>query len=307
MSNNSSSTSSGQLQGRVIARYGAELLVEIPPHTRVRCTAKRKFDQVACGDNVTIALAEHGNARLMDIAPRKNALTRPDHRHRLKTIAANIDQLVVVVSWRPAPFWELLDRYLVTAHQLDASAVVVMNKEDLAGQYASAEALEALKEYACIGYPVIRTVAMTDAVMQEGGLSDLQKILNGKTNILVGQSGVGKSSLANALLPDKEIMVGEISQFGEGRHTTTTTTLYALPGGGELVDSPGVRDFVLPDITKSQLREGFREYAAYSSGCKFNNCTHAHEPGCRVREAVEMGELAGRRYQRYLKLLADIH
>jgi len=298
-------SSSKQRQGRVITRFGAELLVEISPEERLRCTARRKFDQVACGDYVTIELAEHGNARLIEIAPRKNALTRPDYSHRLKTIAANIDQLLIMVSWRPEPFWELLDRYLVTAWLLDTSAVIIMNKDDLASQYASEEAVQTLQEYTQINYPVIKTIASNTAD-DAPGLTHLQQLIDGKTNVLVGQSGVGKSSLANLLLPDKDILVGEVSQSGEGRHTTTTTTLYSLPTGGSLIDSPGVRDFVLPDVSAQQLREGYQEFAKFGSYCKFNNCTHAHEPGCKVRMAVEAGELPARRYQRYLKLLSDI-
>ncbi len=311
--------SSEQLRaGRVITRYGAELLVEITEHNHkqetIRCTAKRKFDHVACGDNVTIELADHGNARLIDIGPRKNALTRPDYSHKLKTIAANIDQLVIIMSWRPDPFWELLDRYLVTAYLLDASAVIVMNKDDLAGQYATEKAIQSLAEYQQIGYTVIKTVADGDEVEntaeENSGLSDglqtLRKSLDDKTNVLVGQSGVGKSSLATLLLPDVDIVVGEVSTSGEGRHTTTTTTLYELPSGGSLIDSPGVRDFVLPEMDELKLREGYREFAAYSPYCKFNNCSHAHEPSCKVREAIDKGELAVSRYKRYLKLLSDI-
>ena len=279
----------------------------------IRCTAKRKFDHVACGDNVTVELADHGNARLMDVAPRKNALTRPDYSHKLKTIAANIDQLVIIMSWRPDPFWELLDRYLVTAHLLDTSAVIVMNKDDLADQYATEKAIQSLAEYQQIGYTVIKTIADSDSADnkdnradESSGLQLLRKSLDDKINVLVGQSGVGKSSLAILLLPDIDILVGEVSDSGEGRHTTTTTTLYDLPSGGSLIDSPGVRDFVLPEMDEVQLRDGYREFAAYSPYCKFNNCSHAHEPACKVREAVDKGELASNRYKRYLKLLSEI-
>lgn len=295
-----------QRNGRVITRYGAELLVEVESQDVIRCTAKRKFDHVACGDYVTIELAKQGNARLIDIAPRKNALTRPDYSHKLKTIAANIDQLVIIMSWRPEPFWDLLDRYLVTAYLLDASAVIVMNKDDLANEYASKKDLVNISEYQQIGYPIINTVADADHQNESKGITDLQTHLDHKVNVLVGQSGVGKSSLATLLLPDKEIMVGRISNSGEGRHTTTTTTLYELPLGGSLIDSPGVRDFTLPEMTEQQLREGYNEFSAYSSYCKFNNCSHDHEPGCKVREAVEMTELPVHRYQRYLRLLKDV-
>ena len=292
--------------GRVITRYGAELLVKDENAEMIRCTAKRKFDQVACGDYVTIELAKQGNARLVDISPRKNALTRPDYSHKLKAIAANIDQLIIVMSWRPEPFWELLDRYLVTAYLLDADALIVMNKNDLAERYASDNAINNLREYEQIGYTVIKATAEGEAQGQKPVLDDLKRHLAHKTNVLVGQSGVGKSSLARLLLPETEITVGRVSDSGEGRHTTTTTSLYELPEGGSLIDSPGVRDFVLPDINERQLREGYREFAAYSPLCKFNNCSHAHEPGCKVREALEKGDIPANRYKRYLKLLSDI-
>ncbi len=306
-------------EGKVITRYGAELLVEINSQKVIRCTAKRKFDHVACGDNVTIELAQHGNARLVAIATRKNALTRPDYSHKLKTIAANIDQIVIIMSWRPEPFWELLDRYLVTAHLLKTSALVVMNKHDLVDQYASDKNLKALSEYTQAGYSVINTSAEANSTVgsiggdssdgvraNKGELVDLKRCLDGNVNVLVGQSGVGKSSLAALLLPEKDIVVGDISHSGEGKHTTTTTTLYQLPSGGSLIDSPGVRDFTLPDMTAPQLREGYKEFTAYSSFCKFNNCSHDHEPGCKVREAVDNGELPISRYHRYLKLSTTI-
>lgn len=315
-----------QREGKVITRYGAEFLVEINTNNEkeiIRCTAKRKFDHVACGDNVTIELAQHGNARLIAIATRKNALTRPDYSHKLKTIAANIDQIVIIMSWRPEPFWELLDRYLVTANLLNAKALIVMNKNDLADQYASDEKLTKLNEYPQAGYSVINTTAEDSSASKKKDsdnnsdnnekaqknkreLTDLKRCLDENVNVLVGQSGVGKSSLAALLLPETDIVVGDISHSGEGKHTTTTTTLYRLPSGGSLIDSPGVRDFTLPEMTAQQLREGYQEFSAYSPLCKFNNCSHDHEPNCKVREAVENGELPKNRYHRYLKLSTSI-
>ena len=292
--------------GRVITRFGAELIAQTDEGETLRCTAKRKFEQIACGDYVTIEIAEHGISRVVAIAPRHNALTRPDFRGKIRTIAANIDQVIIILSWLPEPFWGLVDRYLIAASLLNTEAILVINKSDLASQYATNKSLEALQEYQKIGYTLIET----EAVDQEHnrGISNLQQALNNNTNILVGQSGVGKSSLAQLLLTDVDIRVGDISNSGEGQHTTTTTTLYTLPSGGFLIDSPGVRDYTLPpDISAQDLKSGYREFADYSQHCKFNNCTHNHEPQCKVRDAYEAGDIPPKRYKRYIYLLSELN
>ena len=286
-------------KGQVITRFGAELIIESDNHEMVRCTAKRKFDQIACGDFVHWKPAKHGNATIVKLLPRKNALTRPNYQGHLRTIAANIDQVIVVAAWLPEPFWPLIDRYLIATQQLNADAILVINKQDLAEENASPEDLLALKEYSAIGYEVLKTTTVDEV----RGINALKEKLSDKTNIFVGQSGVGKSSLANLILPDADIRVGEISLAGEGKHTTTTTTLYHLEKGGSLIDSPGVRDFVLPNITEEQLRDGYQEFMEFAPYCRFNNCTHHHEPHCEVRKRVDSGELPPLRYQRYIKQL----
>jgi len=300
-----SSLSSNQtvVAGQVITRYGAEILVETEQDGIIRCTAKRKLDHVACGDFVTIKLSQQGNAQLISIAPRHNALTRPDYSHRIKTIAANIDQLIVVVAWQPKPSWLLVDRYLIASQRLNCDTLIVINKADLLGQHASDKDQQYLNEFKKIGYPVVSTTA-GDADIT--GITELQQHLHNKTSTLVGQSGVGKSSLANELLKNAHIQVGRISNNGEGRHTTTSTTLYSLKQGGKLIDSPGVRDFILPELTRSQLRAGYVEFNEASELCKFNNCSHQHEPKCAVRQQVSNNELPSARYQRYLKLLDSL-
>ncbi|MCK5725473.1 MAG: ribosome small subunit-dependent GTPase A [Thiotrichaceae bacterium] len=292
-------------KGQVITRYGAEILVEIEDNQQVvRCTAKRKLDHVACGDFVTISLAEHGNAQLQSIEPRHNALMRPDYSHKLKTIAANIDQLIIVIAWRPKPSWSLIDRYLIASQRLNCDALIIINKADLYEQYASAEARLRLDEFKQIGYPIIS--ASAGDADEVTGITELQKYLHNKTSTLVGQSGVGKSSLANEILKDANIQVGAISDNGEGRHTTTSTRLYKLNAGGKLIDSPGVRDFALPELTAQQLRAGYIEFNDASLSCKFNNCSHQHEPKCAVRQQLADNKIPSERYQRYLKLLATL-
>jgi ribosome biogenesis GTPase len=291
--------------GRVIIRFGAELLVENtsenPSDPPVRCTAKRKFDTIVCGDTITWHHNEHGNASVVDLLPRSNALTRPGYRGKPRTIAANIDQLVIVNSWLPETSWDLVDRYLIAAHQLNAEAIIVMNKSDLAEEHATEEDWQAMKTYQDIGYNVLQMNAISGE-----GVQDLQDLMSKKTCIFSGRSGVGKSSIANIILPELDITVGIISDSGEGKHTTTTATLYKLPNQGYLIDSPGVRDYALGNLDVHQLSDGYIEFKEHTASCRFNNCSHDHEPGCAVRTSVESGEISKERYQRYIQALHSL-
>ena len=284
--------------GRVITRYGAELILETASGGHLRCTTRRKLENVACGDYVRWQTEQQGNASVLAILPRQNVLERPDFRGKLRAVAANIDILLVVSSWRPEPNWEMLDRYLVSAHLLPAEILIVFNKADLRDTYHNSEHEICLKEYLEIGYQVVHTQAN-----QAQGLAEIETAIQGKTAIFAGQSGVGKSSLISQLVPEEEIRVGEIGDTGEGRHTTTVSRLYHLPGQASLIDSPGVRDFPLPKLTVTQLQTGYPEFTRFAGECSFNNCTHQHEPGCVIKAALAAGELPPRRYQRYLTLL----
>ena len=290
-----------QYTGRVITRFGAELLVTNGDQRPLRCTTKRKLDHAACGDEVVWQENEHGNAFVTKILPRKNALTRRTYRGRPKTIAANIDQLIVTSSWLPRPIWDLVDRYLMAAVQLETDAIIIINKSDLELKQATKEDKKALQDYRDIGYTVISINAING-----DGIDELRELMKNKINIFVGRSGVGKSSIAQHFLPDTEILVKEISQSGEGQHTTTTATLYDLGNEAYLIDSPGVRDYALDELTQRKLSDGYREFASYVQNCRFNNCTHNHEPQCRVRTAVEQGEISPQRYQRYLNALKNM-
>nr|CAA6830656.1 MAG: Ribosome small subunit-stimulated GTPase EngC [uncultured Thiotrichaceae bacterium] len=283
--------------GQVISRFGAELILATSDGEHIRCTTRRKLDNVACGDFVRWQEEAQGNASVTAIESRKNVLSRPDFRGKIRAIAANIDVLIVVSSWRPAPSWEMLDRYLVAAEQLPAEVIIVMNKADLRDEFSSKNDSVILEEYSRIGYQVIHTDAKTGR-----GIAQIGAALGDKTAIFAGQSGVGKSSLVACLLPEQSIRVGSIGETGEGRHTTTVATLYRL-AGGSLIDSPGVRDFALPPLNPSELQSGYPEFAELGETCKFNNCTHQHEPGCAIKAAVNSNELPPHRYQRYLNLL----
>ncbi|MCL4112759.1 UNVERIFIED_CONTAM: hypothetical protein GTU68_021777, partial [Idotea baltica] len=265
-----------------------------------RCTAKRKFDSIVCGDFITWHHNLHGNASIDDLLPRTNALTRPGYRGRPRTIAANIDLLVVVNSWLPETSWNLVDRYLIAAEQLNAEAIVVMNKSDLAKSQATDEDWEAMKAYQEIGYPVLEMNAVTGE-----GIDELSKLMQNKTSIFSGRSGVGKSSIANKILPESDILTGLISDSGEGKHTTTTATLYGLENDGYLIDSPGVRDYALGDISETDLAEGYIEFIEYQDACRFHNCTHDHEPKCAIRNAVNENKINKNRYLRYIDALRN--
>lgn len=286
--------------GRVITRFGAELVIEDQDGVLHRCTSRRKLQDAVCGDRVKWEPTDTGNDVVVAIEPRHNLLTRPDLRGRPKPIAANIDQLVVVSAHLPAPNWEMVDRYLVAARLLPAEALLVLNKCDLANAHPVDEAT--LEEYRALGYTVLHVSSKED-----DGLAELVERLKGKTSILVGLSGVGKSSLIQALLPDEELRIGDISDAsGKGKHTTTNATLYHLPGGGELIDSPGVRDFDLGKVGKDELAAGFVEFAEPAGQCRFHNCTHTVEPGCAVKAAVERGAISARRYQNYRLILENL-
>ena len=287
--------------GQVITRFGADFLIETEQGELLRCTARRKLDNLACGDRIQWEGQAQGNAAVTAMLPRRNVLERPDFRGRLRPVAANIDLLIVVTSWQPAPLWEMLDRYLIAANRLRADVLLVMNKSDLRSTHASAEAEACLAEYASIGCPILHVSAD-----QQQGIAAILAAIQGRTAIVVGQSGVGKSSIAAQLLPDTDIRVGTISDNGEGRHTTTSATLYRLPLGGSLIDSPGVRDFGLTGMDFATLETGFPEFRPFLGECRFHNCTHNHEPGCAIKTAVKAGQLPPRRFARYLNLLANL-
>ena len=289
-----------QHQGRVITRYGAELIIQNKADSKqIRCTARRKFDNLACGDYVCWQSSEQGNAIVTALLTRKNALTRPDHRHKPKAIAANIEQIIIICSWRPKPSWMLVDQYLIAAQQMGAEAIIVVNKADLATPYSQQKDWQALEDYIAIGYPVIHTQALTGE-----GIDTIQQHLAHKTSIFVGQSGVGKSSIIQQVLPDVAIKVGDISQSGEGKHTTTTADLYRVSDNAYVIDSPGVRDFMLSEINAEIIRDGYQEFAEHAPYCRFNNCSHTHEPHCYVKEAAEKNLISQGRYRRYLAKLS---
>jgi ribosome biogenesis GTPase len=289
--------------GRVVAAYGRHVLVEDADGARHRCLISGRRLRVVCGDRVDWRpAADQGDGLVVARHERANELARPDRRGRSETIAANVSQLVVVAAPMPRPDPFIVDRYLAAAELMGAAACLVWNKIDAdaaPGESAAGrDAGLALEEFERAGYPVLPASAKTGA-----GLDALRGRLAGQTSILVGQSGVGKSSLLNALLPDVAVETAEISAAtGEGRHTTTASILHHLPGGGELIDSPGVRDYAPPPIPPPEVAAGYRELAALAGRCRFANCMHLKEPGCAVKAAVDEGGISPRRYESYRRL-----
>jgi len=211
--------------------------------------------------------------------------------------------VLIVVAARPLPSRDLVERYLLAVHSLGIEPVIVLNKTDLEVSAeetaAGAEVLGHMPDYEALGYTVVRTSCKTAP-----GISGLQNLLKNRTSILVGQSGVGKSSLINQLLPDLDIQTGALSTAtGKGTHTTTSTMLYQFTGGGFLIDSPGVWEYGIWKLENQELASGFVEFGPWLGQCHFNNCVHATEPNCAIKQAVADGHIRDWRYQSYLRLL----
>jgi len=237
------------------------------------------------------------------ILERHGVLSRPDFNGREKALAANLDRIVVVLAVEPEPSDYLLDQYLIAAEGIGIGieTLIVFNKADLAPTDRSPP-WDAFAHYAAIGYPLLPVSTRTGE-----GMGRLLDELAGHTCILVGQSGVGKSSLIQTLLPDQDIQVGRLSEAtGLGRHTTSAATLYRLPGGGELIDSPGVRSFRLGPLSREAMEQGFREFRPLLGQCRFRDCLHDQEPDCAIRDGVAQGRIHPRRLANFLHLSAGL-
>ena len=254
---------------------------------------------VAVGDQVLVTPDGAGSGVVNAVLPRHSALVRPDvfHSHLQQVIVANADQLLVVASWRNPALWpELVDRYLITAERNRLVPILCVNKIDLAEDRAACE--EAMRPYVHLGYRVL----FTSAVRTEG-IDELRQVLRGRMTVLAGLSGVGKSSLLAAVQPGLQLRTAEISaRRHEGRHTTTQVSLLTLQMGGLVVDTPGIREFGLSGLRKADLAGFYADISALHGACQFANCSHTHEPGCAVQDAVHRGHVPATRYENYKKI-----
>lgn len=288
--------------GRVIAHFGRTLDIQAPNEPALhRCHLRANLDGLVTGDRVIWREAQDGSGVIVARDSRDNILERPDARGQLKPVAANIDQILIVFAVEPAPFANLIDRYLIAAEATGITPVLVLNKIDLLPENGG-DLGNLLRNYQALGYSVVRAT-----VRGEHGLDELHAKLAGRTSVFVGQSGVGKSSLIDCLLPDEALRIGALSEDSrKGTHTTTTARLYALPGGGELIDSPGIREFGLTHLDERQVTEGFIEFHEYLGLCRFRDCRHRNEPGCTLLDAVEKGQISAERFASYRRILNSL-
>lgn len=288
--------------GRIVAHHGAALQVEIegPPRTRLRCVARQNLGPLACGDEVVVQTTDGGKGVIVALKPRRSLLVRPSAQGESRPYAANLDRIFIVAAVRPELSEHLIDHYLVSAESTAIHPVLVLNKVDLLDADERAQLDQRLSIYARLGYPLVFTSAKGDH-----GLDALRAQLSGHLSVMVGQSGVGKSSLVQALAPGEDIRIGALSDSEHGRHTTSTSVLYHLPFGGALIDSPGVRDFAVWHLEPEQIAHGFVEFRPFLGRCRFRDCSHRHDPGCALLAAVEAGEIAAGRLESYHRMIEE--
>jgi len=288
--------------GTIIGAFGRRMKV-VPGGTNESVNARVKGRQLqpVCGDVVRLEpLAGEAEWLITAIEPRRNELDRLSGRGSREILAANIDTVIVMAAAAPRPDWFVVDRYVVAAESMPAQAVIAFNKADIAARdRANAENLDA---YRNAGYPVVVCSAASGA-----GIGDLMQAIGTNKAIIVGQSGVGKSSTINCLLSSDRLATGNLSRSSkEGRHTTVNSVMLALPGGGRIIDSPGVRDYAPYLESESDVAGGFREISSFGAGCRFANCRHLDEPDCAVKAALESRELFDRRYVSYRRLINSV-
>lgn len=277
---------------------GKALIVEGEDGLTARCKKRTQLQQPAVGDFVEWMKTEEGAGRVEKVLERRSLLSRPAKNGHTRPVAANLDQIVAILAVKPSIDPLLLDQYLIVSEFQEIKPLIVLNKVDLLDEKSRQKTDELILLYRSLGYEVIEVSAV-----DKTGLDTLRERLKDQTSILVGQSGVGKSTITNALLPDLDIQTKALSTAsGLGKHTTTSSTLYKLPEGGDIIDSPGVNIFGLAHITEQNLAYGYREIKQLADQCKYSNCLHLKEPKCAVKDGVESGSVSKQRYLRYLKL-----
>jgi len=283
--------------GLVVGAFGRQYLVELAGSEILSCFPRGKRSTLACGDRVEIIRTAPGQGVVEAIDPRSALLYRSD-QFRQKLIASNVTQVVIVLAVVPNFYEELLNRCIAAAETQGLSVIIVLNKFDLAGENTGA--LARLTLYSDLGYRVLPLAAKRD-------IAPLRPTLKGHASVLVGQSGMGKSTIINALIPGAGAITADISQaLDSGRHTTTHARLYHLDDGADLIDSPGMQEFGLHHVTQQDLAQAFIEFRPLLGQCRFHNCRHLVEPACTIARAQEQGEIDARRLETYRKLVREI-
>lgn len=292
-------------RGLVISHFGQQLDIEALGGEAKgeihRCFQRSNLEPLVTGDEVIWQAGEPMGV-VVSGQPRRSVLKRPNNFNELKPVAANIDTLAIVIAPYPEPHHNLIDRYLIAAELMGVRPLLVLNKIDLLNDDNRTALKDMLALYRQVGYDTLEVSGKAAL-----GMDALRQRLTGHTSVFVGQSGVGKSALVNALLPGVNTLEGELSH-GEikGRHTTTSARLFHLPQGGNLIDSPGIREFGLWHVEADALLTSFVEFRPYLTGCKFRDCKHEKEPGCQLLQAVQNGEITAQRVQSYQSIRSTL-
>jgi len=295
-------------QGIVISRFGQHADVESDDSVIYRCNLRRSINSLVCGDKVLWRLGKETQHSIRGIIEavheRDSVLSRPDVYDGVKPIAANISQILIVSSLLPVFNSDIIDRYLVAAEQTGIMPVIILNKTDLLSEFSQSEKddiEQQLQIYRDIDYQVLYGSSQSNE-----GISEINAQLKQHTSIFVGQSGVGKSTLVNALMPELGLITKEVSQnSGLGQHTTTVARLYHFDDGGDLIDSPGIREFGLWHLTPDQVFNGFREFEQFQGLCKFRDCKHQSDPGCALT-AASAQEIHPKRLASFQRIIASL-
>ena len=282
----------------VVATFSRRMTLLLANGKKVRARVKGRRLEPVCGDRVDAEPIDNEPEWLITcVLPRTNELCRPNTHGKVLVLAANLSFLAVVTADLPTPDWFIVDRYLCAAELMGVSAAIIFNKTDLAEP--SADSSDTLQAYKSIGYKTILCSARSGS-----HLHTLLDLFANQTAIIVGQSGVGKSSLINRLAENAYQPTAAVSEgSGEGRHTTVNSVMLTLPNGGAVIDSPGVRDYAPSTDNANDVIQGFREIRDLGADCKFSDCHHLHEPGCAVKVSIETGAISERRYESYKRLL----
>lgn len=291
--------------GLIITHYGMQLVVEATEGemagTSLRCHFRSNLGSLVTGDRVVWRMGNPLGV-VVAVLPRTTALQRPDPHGDMKTIAANIDRIIIVVAPYPEPHANLIDRYLVAANAIGIEPVLLINKTDRIDE-DTREKIDYLDTtYRKLGYQVHKV-----STKNGEGLEEFRQYLTHYTSVFVGQSGVGKSSLVNSLLPESNLRVGDLTERQLGSHTTTSATLLHFPGGGHLIDSPGIREFGLWHMDEAEVLEGFIEFRPFLGHCKFRDCSHRHEPHCAILIALNEGKISHTRMDSYRYILRTLN